>query len=77
MEPGKAFEKPSIEYKVVELQTVADDMLEQVLNEWTRKGWDFEGLHFVSNEASKRPKMAFVFFTRPLNASKAGFSEKS
>ena len=77
MEPGKAFEKSPVEYKVVELQTVADDIIEQVLNEWTRRGWDFEGLHFVTNEASKRPKMAFVFFTRPVDAITPGASTKS
>lgn len=53
-------------YKVVELQTVADDTLEELLNTWSSQGWDFDGLHFVPNESSKRPKMAFVIFTRPM-----------
>ena len=51
-------------YKVVECTTVADDTLEAILNEWTGKGWVFEGMNFVPTEASKRPKMAFVIFTR-------------
>ncbi|MBN2358540.1 MAG: DUF4177 domain-containing protein [Deltaproteobacteria bacterium] len=51
-------------YKVVECMTVADDTLESILNEWTRQGWVFDGMTFVPNEASKRPKMAFVIFTR-------------
>ena len=76
MESGIANAKTPVEYKVVELQTVADDTIEQLLNEWTRKGWDFEGLHFVANEASKRPKMAFVFFTRPAKA-QTGPAQKS
>jgi hypothetical protein len=51
-------------YKVVECMTVADETLEQILNEWTGKGWVLDGINFVPNEASKRPKMAFVVFTR-------------
>lgn len=51
-------------YKVVECMTVADETLEQILNEWTGKGWLLDGINFVPNEASKRPKMAFVVFTR-------------
>jgi hypothetical protein len=44
--------------------TVADETLEQILNEWTGQGWLLDGMNFVPNEASKRPKMAFVVFTR-------------
>jgi hypothetical protein len=46
-------------YKVVEVNSVSEDMLEEVLNEWTDKGW-----HFAMRESSKRPSMAFVTFTR-------------
>ena len=53
-----------ITYKVVELATVTDDDMEEVLNEWTAKGWDFEGIHFAMKDSSKRPAMAFIFFTR-------------
>jgi hypothetical protein len=51
-------------YKVIEIPIVTDEAIEAVLNEWTAQGWHFDGLHFVVREASKRPSMAFVFFTR-------------
>ncbi len=51
-------------YKVVEVNTVSEDVLEEVLNEWTAKGWHFEGMQFAMRESSKRPAMAFVTFTR-------------
>ncbi|MCM2356872.1 MAG: DUF4177 domain-containing protein [Geobacteraceae bacterium] len=51
-------------YKVVELNTVSEDMLEEVLNEWTAKGWHFDGMQFAMRESQKRPSMAFVLFTR-------------
>ena len=53
-------------YKVVELSSVTDQELEQVLNEWTGQGWSFDGVHFAMRESSKRPAMAFVTFTREL-----------
>lgn len=53
-----------IEYKVVELSVVTDESLEEVLNVWTRQGWQFDTFQFVVREASKRPSMAFVLFTR-------------
>jgi hypothetical protein len=52
------------EYRVVEVQVVTDEALTRVLNDETRKGWVFDGMTFVPNEASKRPKMAFVIFVR-------------
>ena len=52
------------EYRVVETQTVTDESLARILNEETKKGWVFDGMTFVPNEASKRPKMAFVIFVR-------------
>jgi hypothetical protein len=57
-------------YKVVEVNTVSEDMLEEVLNEWTAKGWHFEGMQFAMRESSKRPSMAFVTFTRQKDKSK-------
>lgn len=51
-------------YKVVEVNTVTEDILEGVLNEWTAKGWRFDGMQFAMRDASRRPAMAFVFFTR-------------
>jgi hypothetical protein len=53
-----------LEYKVVEVSTVAEDILEEVLNEWTGTGWNFEGMQFAMRESSRRPSMAFVIFTR-------------
>lgn len=53
-----------ITYKVVELATVTDDDIEEVLNEWTAEGWNFEGIHFAMKDSSKRPAMAFILFTR-------------
>lgn len=53
-----------LKYKVVESTTVTDEELERILNEWSAQGWDFDAVQFVTREASKRPAMAFVFFTR-------------
>jgi len=53
-----------LKYKVVEITTVSEDILEEVLNEWTAAGWRFDGLHFAMRESQKRPSMAFVIFTR-------------
>jgi hypothetical protein len=52
------------EYRVVETSTVTDENLARILNEETRKGWVYDGMTFVPNEASKRPRMAFLIFTR-------------
>ena len=53
-----------LKYKVVEITTVSEDILEEVLNEWTGKGWQFDGMQFAMRESSRRPSMAFVLFTR-------------
>ncbi len=50
-------------YKVVETSTVTDEEIERILNEWTGKGYVFESIQFVNAVSSKRPVMAFVFFT--------------
>ena len=55
-----------IEYKVVELSVVTDESIEEVLNERTAEGWHFDGIQFVIREASKRPSMAFILFTREI-----------
>ncbi len=52
------------EYKVVETAIVTDDRLEEILNEWTALGWTLDGIQFAMREASKRPAMAFILFTR-------------
>jgi hypothetical protein len=51
-------------YKVIELGTVTEEALEETLNEWTAKGWRFDGMQFAMRESSRRPSMAFVIFTR-------------
>ena len=51
-------------FKVIEIGTVTEDAIEQVLNDWSSKGWQFDGLQFAMRESSKRPAMAFVLFTR-------------
>jgi hypothetical protein len=52
-----------LQYKVVELSNVSEEAIEEALNEWTRKGWQFDALQFAMRESSKRPAMAFVVFT--------------
>ena len=51
-------------WKVVELSSVTDSEIEEVLNEWTREGWSFENMQFAMRDSSKRPSMAFISFTR-------------
>ena len=53
-----------VNYKVIEIGTVTEEAVEVTLNDWTSKGWTFEGLQFAMRESSKRPAMAFVLFTR-------------
>lgn len=49
-------------YKVVETSIVTDEEIERILNEWTGRGYSFSSIHFVTNESSRRPAMAFIFF---------------
>ncbi|PID39872.1 MAG: DUF4177 domain-containing protein [Proteobacteria bacterium] len=51
-------------YKVVETQTVTDEDLEGIINEWVAEGWVFDGMQFAMRDSSKRPAMAFVVFSR-------------
>ena len=51
-------------YNVIELGTVTEEVIEETLNEWTTKGWRFDGMQFAMRESSRRPSMAFVLFTR-------------
>lgn len=53
-----------LKYKVVELSTVTDETIEAALNSVVSAGWSFEGINFVVKDSSKRPQMAFLFFTR-------------
>jgi len=54
----------ALHYKVVELSTVDEGHLEHTVNAWVRQGWMLENVQFAMRESSKRPAMAFVFFTR-------------
>ncbi|HEY4883749.1 MAG TPA: DUF4177 domain-containing protein [Myxococcales bacterium] len=58
---------PGPRWKIVETSSVTDESLEAIVNDWTAQGWTFEGMQFAMRESSKRPAMAFVLFTRPLN----------
>jgi hypothetical protein len=51
-------------YKFVELSVVTSESLEEAVNEWVGKGWQLEGIRFVTGESSRRPQMAFVSFVR-------------
>jgi len=51
-------------YKVVELSTVTEEEIEKNLNDWTARGWRYDGMQFAMRDSSKRPSMAFVLFTR-------------
>jgi len=54
----------ALEYKFVELTIVTDESIEEAVNTWVQRGWILEGIRFVTTEASRRPSMAFVSFTR-------------
>lgn len=54
----------SPDYKVVEISDVSDISIEKELNVWTGEGYSFESIHFVTREGSRRPTMAYLFFTR-------------
>ena len=54
----------SIRYKVVETQTVTDEVLEDLINAWVTKGWMLDSIRFAMSDASRRPSMAFILFTR-------------
>lgn len=51
-------------YKVVEIGVVTEEAIEEALNSWSSRGWNFDGLQFAMRESSKRPAMAFALFTR-------------
>ena len=59
----------TLRYKVVETSSVTDGELERILNEWTARGWTLDGVRFAMSDASRRPAMAFVTFTRESNES--------
>ena len=54
----------TLRYKVVETSSVTDEEIESILNDWTARGWSFDGMQFAMRDSSKRPSMAFITFTR-------------
>ena len=54
----------TLTYKIVELSIVTDETIEEAVNEWVARGWRWDGVRFVVTEASRRPSMAFLSFTR-------------
>ena len=58
-------------FKVVEVSPVGEETLERALNDWTKEGWSFQSLHFVSREGSHRPALAYLFFVRGSGPAKA------
>ncbi|NOZ85175.1 MAG: DUF4177 domain-containing protein [Deltaproteobacteria bacterium] len=54
----------ALKYKVVEVSTVTDEELETAINDTVASGWTFEGIQFAMRDASKRPAMAFILFSR-------------
>jgi len=54
----------ALRYKFVEITLVTDEAIEEVVNEWSRKGWALEGIRFVTTDHSRRPAMAFISFVR-------------
>lgn len=54
----------SLLYKVVETSTVTDEDIQRIINDWVARGWQFDGIQFATRDASKRPGMAFVIFTK-------------
>ena len=55
-------------YKIIETQTVTDVELESIVNRVVADGWVFDGIQFAMRESSKRPSMAFITFTRVVEA---------
>lgn len=53
-------------YKVVEVTTVTDEEIEKAVNAKVKEGWHLDGIHFAMRDASKRPAMAFILFTKDI-----------
>jgi hypothetical protein len=69
--------KKILEYKIVELSAVDESTLQSTLNEWVPKGYRFDGMQFAMRESSRRPSMAFVFFTRETSAEPTEYRTQS
>jgi len=48
---------------VVEVTDVSDRSVEEALNTASSEGWRFESVHFVTQPGSRRPSMAYLFFS--------------
>ncbi|MEZ4400309.1 MAG: hypothetical protein R3B06_09845 [Kofleriaceae bacterium] len=59
-------------YKFVEVAPVTAEALAEVVNATVAEGWAFDGIRFVTTEASRRPAMAFVSFVRAAAPDPAG-----
>ena len=55
---------PEGSFKVVEITNVCDQEIEFELNRRSAEGYRFESIHFVTQPGSRRPQMAFLFFSR-------------
>jgi len=51
---------------------VTDEEIERLVNDWTSKGFTFASIHFVTTQASRRPVMAFLFFTEQGESGSSG-----
>jgi hypothetical protein len=60
-----------LQYKVVETSTVHDQALEGIINSWVSQGWQYDGMQFAMQPAQRRPTMAFILFTREIDAEEA------
>ncbi|HEY5996726.1 MAG TPA: hypothetical protein VIU29_06870 [Candidatus Deferrimicrobiaceae bacterium] len=52
---------------MIELSEVSDHAIEAALNGALGEGYRFESIHFVTQQGSRRPTMAFLFFTRDVS----------
>ncbi len=59
-------------YRVIETSDVTAESLETILNEWTQKGWRFDGMQFVVKESARRPSLAFILFVKEDEESENG-----
>jgi hypothetical protein len=53
---------------VVELSVVTDDSLQECILDWQSKGYRLQSIDYVVTDASKRPQMAFLFFTQTVSS---------
>jgi hypothetical protein len=53
------------QYKFVEVSPVSEATLEAAVNEWVGRGWQLEGIRFVTAEGAPRPQLAYVSFVTP------------